>query len=93
MKDAQLSYENNKQKYQYEFLRNNPILRNAGPWEDDIYRHNYKFAFEHFDKFTILCPQEVFPKTDYLNKLQDVIRSYPARIELPFGKKYASIKC
>jgi hypothetical protein len=36
---------NNKQKYQYEFLRNNPILRNAGPWEDDIYRHNYKFAF------------------------------------------------
>lgn len=39
---------NSKQKYQYEFLRNNPILRNAGPWEDDIYRYNYKFAFKAF---------------------------------------------
>jgi len=70
---------NSKQKYQYEFLRNNPILRNAGPWEDDIYRYNYKFAFENFNKFTILCPQEVFPTIDYLNKLQDVIRSYPEK--------------
>ena len=34
---------------------------------------------EHFDKFTILCPQEVFSKIDYLNKLQDVIRSYPEK--------------
>jgi len=68
---------NSKQKYQYEFVRNNPIVRNAGPWQDDIYKRNYKFAFEHFDKFTILCPQEVFPELDYLNDLQDVIRSYP----------------
>lgn len=68
---------NNKQKYQYEFLKNNPILINAGPWNDDIYVHNLEFALKKLNKFTILCQQEVFGNLKYLENLQNIIRNHP----------------
>ena len=37
---------NKKQTYQLEFIKNNPIVRNAGPWNDDIYVHNLEFALK-----------------------------------------------
>tara|TARA_R110002153_G_scaffold52711_2_gene147581 strand:- start:510 stop:1451 length:942 start_codon:yes stop_codon:yes gene_type:complete len=68
---------NKKQTYQLEFIKNNPIVRNAGPWNDDIYVHNLEFALKKLNKFTILCPQEVFPELDYLENLQNIIRNHP----------------
>ena len=55
---------NKKQTYQLEFIKNNQIVRNAGPWNDDIYVHNLEFALKKLNKLTILCPQEVFPELD-----------------------------
>lgn len=68
---------NNIQKYQYEFLKQNPIIRNAGPWGCEYFEHNFKFALDNFSKFTILCPQEVFSDLDYVNNLQSIIKSNP----------------
>lgn len=66
---------NSTQLYQYDFIKNNPIVRNAGPWGCTVFEHNFNFALKHFDKFTILCPQEVFSDLEYLNNLQTIIKN------------------
>lgn len=68
---------NNLQSYQYNFIKDNPIVRNAGPWGCEVFEHNLEFALENYKKFTILCPQEVFSDIEYLEYLQDIIDNNP----------------
>lgn len=67
---------NNKQKYQYEFLKTYPIIANAGPWSGDLFKKNLTFALKYFEKFTILCDQEIINELDYLQNLQSTIRNH-----------------
>ena len=64
------------QRYQYNFIQSYPIIRNAGPWGCEFFEHNFDFALKYFDKFTILCPQEVFSDFDYLDGLYNSINKY-----------------
>lgn len=65
---------NNKQTYQYNFLKSNPILDGAGPWDTGFFKSNFDFALKHYEKFTILCKQEVIGDIEYLENLQNIIR-------------------
>ena len=66
-----------KQKYQFEFLKKNPIFGGAGNWQRDEFIPKLNFALKYFEKFTILCDQEVISELDYLKNLQNIIRNHP----------------